>query len=82
MKPKIINNTREVNCIIEQGVRYCEKPELTKFEGGMILIGIAVYIMYFTGVLNLCEREDWDMWIRILLIFVLPLLILGGVLLI
>jgi len=82
IQPIIIpmNNVREVNCIIQEGVRYCEKKDLGKKEGGIIAFGVLGLVVWFVfwGWLS-GERYDIGEGI---LIFIgggicLPLLIWG-----
>lgn len=50
--PIIINQgRREVNCIIESGVRYCEAKDNYRKELGVALLGSTVIIIYL---ISLC----------------------------
>lgn len=45
-------NSREVNCIVHDGSRYCEKPEILpggEFVGVVLLILVAVWMIYIAN---------------------------------
>lgn len=77
--PVIINNrhTREVNCIVEQGVRYCEKePNMTAREAGL---GFILVVLWLVAILHVLT--EWDNPLLGLALFLMPfilMVIFGG----
>jgi len=49
MTPIIIpmNTTTKVDCIIQEGIRYCEKQDISSHEGGIIALSVAGAILWF-----------------------------------
>ena len=41
-----VNNTKEENCIIQDGVRYCEKKDITPKEVGYIFLSFVAFALW------------------------------------
>ncbi len=75
-----VQTTKEVNCIIQEGVRYCEKEDVTSQELGFLLLAIAAIIIwaFFWAWFSL---EKDIIWLFPIMAIIAPLLI-GGLILI
>jgi hypothetical protein len=69
------HTTKTVDCIIQDGIKYCEKTDLTNQETGVVFIGIAVLIAYmvFLGYLT----EEFDNFLILIIGIIAPLVIFG-----
>jgi hypothetical protein len=75
-----INNTREVNCIVEQGVRYCEKKDFSKQEVAVVFLGLSIIILWlmFWGWLSFRVEDTVEPTIVFIIGgIVAPLIIIG-----
>lgn len=77
MTPLIINNTREVNCIIQEGVKYCEKSNITSAALGYAILITMVIIGYVVFTVHIIDEYDFDPMKVLLIGYALPLLIIG-----
>jgi len=72
-----IQNTKVVDCIVQDGVRYCEKTDITTHEGGLIALGLVVMFLWIAM---------W-IWIGIKVeeytnsFYALPIALFGGIML-
>lgn len=75
-----INNTKKVNCIIEDSVRYCEDQPMTQKDGIIIVSSIMGVIIYAALIIWLVEKYDNQagkiFFAMLLLPFIVALLIL------
>lgn len=75
MSPIFINRTREVDCIIQNGVRYCEKEDLSSKAVGaslLVMLAICAYLVFITWI-----YFEVDNLLVIVLGVGAPLLVLG-----
>ena len=81
-----MNNTREVDCIIQDGVRYCEKVARSSDEWGLLLLGMLAFGLWaaFWFWLAFTKFYEQDGYVAACIfggIFGIPLLVGGIVLL-
>lgn len=75
--PVVIPVRHEVECIIQDGKRYCEKELPTKVEGVALLI-VILWILLIAYLVNQhFEKRWWGGWI-IIVVFGLPILMAIG----
>jgi len=53
-----ITNTRTRDCIIQDGVRYCESRNVSPHDVGVILGGIALYFIYCALAIYFVTQSD------------------------
>ena len=77
-----IQHTKEITCIMQDGVRYCENNPLTKEQNGIMALGIVALMLWFMFWfwLSFKIEDRWGVFPLIPIIlggFGLPLLIIG-----
>lgn len=72
----IIPNTKKVNCIVEAGVRYCEKTYILPKEDLITLIVVIAYVAWAMFWIKKGVDEDWIGYIIFTLI-ALPVILLA-----
>ncbi len=75
-----VQTTKEVNCIIQEGIRYCEKKEIPKEEVGYGLLFIALFFAWVIFWAWFAAEKDKGMFALFCGLFA-PLII-GGLILI
>lgn len=69
---------KEVNCIIEQGVRYCEKPLRSDLSSGMFLSIIILTFFWMFGLIytvHICIEENRSpIWVGLYILATLVIL--------
>jgi hypothetical protein len=58
-----INNTRKVDCIIQDGVKYCERSDIPISVLGFLILGILCYIAWVWFWLGKMFDYNVDGWV-------------------
>lgn len=54
--------TQKRDCIVQEGIRYCESNPLTKHDLGWMSVIMLVVILWFGFWAWLGIEKDWGMW--------------------
>lgn len=71
--PMHSTTTRTLNCIVQDGTRYCEDQEFTKEDGAqMVLIIIGIFAYMFVGMLvgGWLDDNDKPWWISLVVFLI------------
>lgn len=84
-----ITNTKKVNCILEEGIRYCEDNPRSDKEVGYILLLVVLYMGWIAFCLWLGEKlneiyceDHFVVTVPIMAGFIIPLIITAIILII
>jgi len=70
-----MNNTVKVDCIVQDGVKYCENTDLTSQEGGYALLLTAGILIWIFGWMYLMIEHDVHPAIVTFFALIFPLLL-------
>lgn len=75
-----MHTTTQRDYIIEEGVKYCENTDVTAHELGFILVGAAMYVIWFGLWIYLSTERNWNDALCMFMAIVFPLLLIGSIL--